>query len=135
MVGDSDAFLVGHFCCHRVHLAAFERGAGSKAEMIETTKPRLLVALARARRMPASRLLSVLQLEVALVLIEEGPQRVGGVEQPHPLLEIERDREAPEPINADAALLAHFKFEPDALPNCLPFKLCDAGEQLFFCGF
>ena len=51
-------------------------------------------------------LLPILQLEPVLVLFEESAETVGGIEQANPLLVIERDREAAEPVDADAALFS-----------------------------
>jgi hypothetical protein len=49
----------------------------------------------------------LLRLELALVLPDEGPDLVGHLEDPEPLLLVERDREPAEPVDGHPALLAH----------------------------
>src|SRR5262245_7626793 len=50
---------------------------------------------------------SVLGLELAVVVANEGPDVIGHVEQLAPLLLVQRDGEAPEPVDGHAPLLAH----------------------------
>src|SRR5262245_52025074 len=50
---------------------------------------------------------SVLGLELAVVVANEGSDVIGHVEQLRPLLLVERDGEAAEPVHGHAALLAH----------------------------
>src|SRR5208283_4485331 len=53
----------------------------------------------------------LLELQARLVLLEELAELVGLVEQANPLFVVQGDRKAAEAVNADAALLAHFKVD------------------------
>src|SRR5712691_11362250 len=57
-------------------------------------------------------------LELGVVLGDEGADVAGHVEQLRPLLLVERDREAAEPVHGHAALLAHLERDPARRP-CL----------------
>src|ERR1700693_2345191 len=57
--------------------------------------------------MAAWRWRSLLLLELALVLLDARTDVVGQGEQLEPLLLVERDREAAEPVDGQPALLAH----------------------------
>src|SRR5262249_7798039 len=56
---------------------------------------------------PAARRGSVLGLQLALVLADEGADLVRHVEKPAPLFLVERHREAAEPVHRHPALVAH----------------------------
>src|SRR5262249_60539154 len=56
---------------------------------------------------PAARRGSVLGLQLALVLTDEGADLVRHVEKPAPLFLVERHREAAEPVHRHSALAAH----------------------------
>src|SRR5262245_45523466 len=55
---------------------------------------------------------SVLGLELAVVVANEGPDVIGHVEQLGPLLLVQRDGEAAEPVDGHASLLAHLDGAP-----------------------
>jgi hypothetical protein len=57
--------------------------------------------------MHSRRLFFGLQFQLALILLQKEAQAFGGVEQALPLFIVEGDREAPEPVDADASLFAH----------------------------
>src|SRR5215469_3633170 len=80
--------------------------------------------------------LLVFQLEPRLVFLEEFAQVVGHVEQADPLLVIERDREAAQAIDADAALFPHAKFQRALFSAFgLFFEFGDARHEFFPCRF
>ena len=59
----------------------------------------------RSRALSAELALSTLGLQLGLVLLDEVADLVGHVEQPQPLLLVERHREATQAVDGDAALL------------------------------
>src|SRR5215470_4020072 len=80
-------------------------------------------------------LFSRLQLQLAFVIFEEFGKIVRGPQQAVPLFVIKRHRKTAKSVNADATLLADFKFKPaGSLAADLLFKLRNACHQFFFCG-
>src|SRR5262245_7004576 len=92
------------------------------------TATRPVMAAPPARRPGGSG--SLLRLELGLVLPDEGPDLVGHVEELHPLLLVERDREATQPVDRDAALVAHPQADPLAGPGFQRLVLGPQSGQL-----
>src|SRR5688572_30214410 len=69
--------------------------------------------VARSRTCGSSPRKLLLRLQLAIVLLDEAPDVVAHVQEPCPLLFVEGDREPPQPVHGDAALLAHL--DRDAL--------------------
>src|SRR5882672_7024658 len=79
-----------------------------------------------------SRLLRRLQLQLALVLFQERPQIICRVQQPNPLLVIQRDRKSPQSIHTHATLFSHAKFQRPFFPRpCLLFQFRNPRQQFF----
>src|SRR5215469_324975 len=75
------------------------------------------------------------QFQARLVLFQKFTQPVGAVEQTHPLLVIERHREAAQPVNAHPALFANAKFQRAFLPRTALLLQLGNPRQQFFSGW
>src|ERR1700722_6778708 len=88
----------------------------------------------RAKSFQSSRALFVfrLQFQPVLVFFEERAQIRHHVQQPDPLLVVQRDRKAPQPIHADSPPFSHAKLQrPGSLrtPRRLLFQLGNLRQQ------
>src|SRR5487761_175320 len=85
---------------------------------------------------PGGSLHFAFEFQLALVFFEEGTESVGCVEQAHPLLVVKCDREATQPVDAHASLLAYLEFQAALLLWAnLVFEFSDASQQFFFAWF
>src|SRR5580700_7231828 len=77
-----------------------------------------------------------LEFEAVFVFFEEFAEVFGHVEEADPLLVVERDREAAQAIDADAALFTDAKFQcPLFAAFGFFLEFGDARHQFFFCRF
>src|SRR5262249_9846292 len=74
----------------------------------------------------------ILRLQRAVVLAHEGANVVGHVEQPNPLLLVQRHRKPAEAVHRQAALLAHLHRHASAGTLLEPLVLGSQALQLFF---
>src|SRR5258708_23416855 len=81
--------------------------------------------------------LALLQLQLALIFFNKSLKLGDGVEQPGPLLVVERHRKAAESIDADAALLTHAELDGAGSLFCLHllFQIGKASFQFFVSWF
>ncbi len=71
-----------------------------------------------------------------LILLEESAQAIARIEKADPLLVIQCDGKAAEPVNADAAFFANSKFKlAGAAAGGLLFQFGNARLQVFISGF
>src|SRR5882724_9758094 len=81
------------------------------------------------------RLFWFFQLELGFVFVEKGAEIVCLVEQTGPLLEIERDRETSQAINADAAFFTHAEFQRSGAPCSLLLQFSETSFHFFVSRF
>src|SRR5262245_45437614 len=67
--------------------------------------------------------------QASVIFLDEGADVVCHVQQPHPLLLVERHWKPAEPVHGDASLFTHLQRDPSRLPGLQSFVLSPQAVQ------